>query len=507
MANPSSLNRLLPHGLFLLAAIIMLVPSLTEMPSYTNDPDAGWHIAAGDLVRTLGYVPSQDPWAHTTSPAYPWYNISWLWDIGLSLLHEQGGLYPAIALYAILMAVLYGALALFCRKLGAETLPIIIGLFVTYPAFLMTAGIRPHIISYVLLLTLYWLLHTITSKQISRCWLLAIPCMFTLWANVHGGFIAGFTVIGAFGLQAIAHRKWKDMLLLTAVGVISIGALCINPFGTAIFEASIRTLTSELNDTLIMEWQPPSLNMGNLVPFGYILLFAIVAVIGKAKTSLADRILAIAWMLAALQSIRHLTVFALLSLPYFTLQLTGWYQLLKARNGTSIRSEMGLNEAGMRSVLAIAVVICIGVFLSGAGRHFMPQHDFRDDIHPIDAVEFMIHEYPHLTYLNHYNTGGYVIYRTRGSLKLFMDGRGSTAYPPEVVADYLTFHNLQPGWDEVLDKYGIEAVLLPKGPTHPHTNIFNSIHYRGWVKTFSGENADIFIREDKVKRQGLALRH
>jgi len=42
--------------------------------------DLGWHLAAGNLIRSQGFIPSQDPWAFTLGDKQ-WFNLSWLWDV------------------------------------------------------------------------------------------------------------------------------------------------------------------------------------------------------------------------------------------------------------------------------------------------------------------------------------------------------------------------------------------------------------------------------------------
>ena len=63
------------------------------------DPDTGWHIASGDLIRELGRMPASDPWSFTAGD-YPWVDMSWAYDVLLSFVHSAGGL-PGVAVFAV----------------------------------------------------------------------------------------------------------------------------------------------------------------------------------------------------------------------------------------------------------------------------------------------------------------------------------------------------------------------------------------------------------------------
>ena len=52
-----------------------------------------------------------------------------------------------------------------------------------------------------------------------------------------------------------------------------------------------------------------------------------------------------------------------------------------------------------------------------------------------DARYLQTH-FPHARLLNHWNVGGILIFFTRGSVPVFVDGRAATAYPDDLLRDY-----------------------------------------------------------------------
>ena len=88
--------------------------------------------------------------------------------------------------------------------------------------------------------------------------------------------------------------------------------------------------------------------------------------------------------------------------------------------------------------------------------------------------------------LNHWNFGGLLIFRTRGTVPVFVDGRAATAYPDPLLRDYFKLAEWEvdeTAWDTVLEKYQIDAVLWVKG--HEQLRRF-LVDKRGWKEEYAG---------------------
>ena len=57
-------------------------------------------------------------------------------------------------------------------------------------------GARPHIFTFLFVAVFYQFLDTGMVK--TRRMMVALPLLMVLWTNIHGGFIAGLIIIGAF---------------------------------------------------------------------------------------------------------------------------------------------------------------------------------------------------------------------------------------------------------------------------------------------------------------------
>src|SRR4051794_17891599 len=70
-------------GLFIALAFLLGVFPL-------KDADIYWHLRTGQIIRQTGQVPSVDHFTFTREGS-PWIDLHWVFQIGVSWLHERGG--------------------------------------------------------------------------------------------------------------------------------------------------------------------------------------------------------------------------------------------------------------------------------------------------------------------------------------------------------------------------------------------------------------------------------
>jgi hypothetical protein len=110
-----------------------------------------------------------------------------------------------------------------------------------------------------------------------------------------------------------------------------------------------------------------------------------------------------------------------------------------------------------------------------------------------DALYLQTH-FPHARLLNNWNVGGLLIFRTRGTVPVFVDGRGATAYPDALLRDYFKLAEWEideTAWDTVLEKYQIDTVLWVKA--HDELRRF-LVGKRGWKEAYAGSYASIYVK-------------
>src|SRR6185437_729591 len=86
--------------------------------------------------------------------------------------------------------------------------------------------------------------------------------------------------------------------------------------------------------------------------------------------------------------------------------------------------------------------------------------------------------------LAEYGWGGYEIHRLYDSGgRVFVDGRNDM-YSEQILNDYSHIRNADDGWQALLDRYGVQAILLPPGAP-----LVTAADDAGWCEAYRDEVA------------------
>jgi len=110
-------------------------------------------------------------------------------------------------------------------------------------------------------------------------------------------------------------------------------------------------------------------------------------------------------------------------------------------------------------------------------------------------ANYLERHFAHARMLNHWNLGGLLIFRTRGAIPLFVDGRANTAYPDTLLRDYFELVQTdvnEQDWDRILAKYNIDTVLWMK--SHDQLRQF-LVGKRGWKEAYTGSYVSIYAKQ------------
>jgi hypothetical protein len=204
------LARLLPsiEDFAWLLPILSLFVRMNGARTLLGDGDTGWHIRTGEWILAHGQVPRRDIFSFTR-PDQTWYAWEWLSDVLMGWSHKVGGM-QAVVLGAIVLICLTFALLyrLVRRKCGSA----LIAFFLTAVA---TAGssihwlARPHLFTMLFLVIFYSILEGERMRL-----LFILPAVTVIWTNLHGGFLAGILLIGAYAggelIAALSARRSED---------------------------------------------------------------------------------------------------------------------------------------------------------------------------------------------------------------------------------------------------------------------------------------------------------
>lgn len=474
--------KLATSGVYLFVIACASVYYLANGPILLGHLDLGWHLAAGDLIRDRGNVPFQDPWSFTLGNRQ-WFNLSWLWDVIASVVFQYTG-FAGLALAVVACgAVIAGYLTSITLNSGASPLAAgisVLSACLLYPAFVTAPNsylsASPNTCTMLFCVIFY-------AECLKRTRWFLLPVMMVAWANLHGGFMLGFPIIGIFGAVAVLRRDWAGLKIYGFAAAGCLVAVLVNPLGWHIYNGVTTTL-GHFAQAHITEWWSYAANFtvpGSIPGIVYIAVFAAFELRHPASSSapLESRLLSWLFLLLGFYQYRYMSFFFI----FATVPLALHIDRLLPKRLNDLRVQNSLLVAGIIGTCALPLTL----------MYVKPALALPQLLSEQDARYLQTH-HPHARLLNHWNVGGLLIFYTRGTVPVFIDGRSATAYPDELLRDYFSLIKWEideAAWDAVLDKYKIDTVLWVKGHDSLRRYLVGK---RGWTEEYTGTDETIYAK-------------
>jgi len=110
------------------------------------------------------------------------------------------------------------------------------------------------------------------------------------------------------------------------------------------------------------------------------------------------------------------------------------------------------------------------------------------DGYPNQAVEWLAQNRSRERLLSEYNWGGYLQWSLRG-FPIFVDGR-TDLFNDEIVGQWITAVQGGEGWQEILDRYQVDLVML-----QPDRPLLVDLAQAGWQPLYRDSQAVIYGRK------------
>jgi len=416
-----------------------------------RDSDAGWHIRTGEAILASGHLPRTDPYSFSRE-GEPWFAWEWGSDVLVGAIDRAAGLRGVALFYG---GVIAAGVWLWFRlhwDLGGDFLLAC----AMAPLLLSTCEIhwlaRPHVIGWLFVLALFrgqatQLPNCKVSRQFGSCVAcpqnsVEIAVFMIIWANMHASFFLGPVILA---VHAAGLRK-AELLWPTAIATI---APLANPYGWHLYAHVFRYLADSELLSRISEFQSFDFHSAGA---GQIIAALILAIAGGTLSLVRRRyehfLLALVFSVLALRSARMLPIAALLLLPVANGAITAtfhfpWRDYAKRlRELDSLWKGYGLVPIAMGAAFSLLRIVPAG---------FSPE-------------DFPVAAYPHVAedarLFAPDKFGGYLIYRSNGTRKVFFDGR-SDFYGPDFLKRYSRMVQLRPGWRDIWDSFHFTQALMP----------------------------------------------
>lgn len=445
------------------------------------DTDLWGHLKYGELMWTTRSIPPVDSYSYTAQGA-TWINHEWLSEVFYYLLYrafDTTGLLIFKLLLGLLIVHILSGLYFSKEK---DLLPYGIHFFFMPHVIALGFMTRPHLLTFLFLTLLMYVLHKFFDGN--RRILIWTPLIMLLWANCHGGVVAG---IGIYGVVTVCelircHFKGGDEgKTLLKYFIPSCLAVLANPYGYKLWTFFLETIPAE---RAITEWEGiPLISMRFIYFKIMVLLFAASLFTSSTKRLWELAVIAIG-IFFAFRHLRHTVLAAILLTPYLPVHLAAMG--LKISNITHFRPSRQWH-AVFHSVLIIMIA-------AQTYSHFSKYQEanFKIQVDPVEypvyAARFMKMNDINGNILNPFNWGEYLIWHLPKS-KVAIDGRMETVYPNKTFIQTLVFNYGWEGWQYVPDLYPATEIIL--------TDKFNKgIEQKPeWVKIYEDPTAAILVRK------------
>ncbi len=409
------------------------------------DPDLWGHVRYGQDWLAGGELPRTA--THTfTAENYPWINHENLAELALAACYNTFGvtgmLFAKCMLgMGIVLAMVWVASRHGVHPIVSWTLMVVVtaNLEAFFP-------LRPQLFSFALCAVALVLLDRgFRNWQSERTFdtrlLWGLPIVFAVWANSHGGFIAGLSIVGGYLggriIELLLPRKniaWQQVGQLTLIGIVCLAATLVNLYGWQLHRWLALSLIEPRPE--ITEWLAP--HWGDPTFWPWIAMLAVTALSLLGTKERRDWVEIAILLLVVWQSALHLRHIAFVALVcgfwipvHFQSTLR---RLLPTGEGTlPIISSPSLRRL---TFAALLTAIALQSFaLVDRLKHF-PVSRAR---FPVDAIQFIADRQLEGKMVVAFNWSQYVLAALAPRVRVGFDGRYDTCYPPEVVDMHFDF--------------------------------------------------------------------
>lgn len=474
------LRRSFSYPVLLGALLVSTVYGLGQQGM--SDPDIWLHLLNAEYLVNTHALPRAEMYSFTAG-GLPWMNPEYLAEVPYFVAWHAFGLAGIKVLSLLLLEGIFLGLLYICWKESGNIKASAIACY--FAAFLgtVTFGPRTILFGYAYLVVLLVVLQRFRLRGRAPLWL--IPPLFCLWINTHGSWSLGLTVFGIVIAGGLIGGQWGKIeavrwtptqlrQLLLTMGA-SIAGLFINPYG---YRLVLYPLDLAFRQNLavnnVAEWVTVDFHSfrGKLV---LMLIVALIlgALLSEDRWGLHEIGLVLFGLYSGLTYSRFLVLAAILIAPL----LAKFLRFLPPYHPEA-------DKPIVNAVLIAGMLVFIGHgFPSSAKLQKAIDKDYPTDVLPY----LKSHELTGRV-LNSYSWGGYLCWNDR-KFKEFIDSRADIFVYGGVFKDYIEFMGLFRA-DEVLDKYGIQYVLLPRKDVV--TLLLN--RSPGWKPVFTGDVTVLFKR-------------
>ncbi|MCS6993163.1 MAG: hypothetical protein NZP74_04965 [Anaerolineales bacterium] len=464
-------------------AALLLGPRMLNM-----DGDLPRHMAIGRYVLQGNLPPVNDIFSHTV-PGAPFAPHKWLSGVLFYLaylLFDERGM---VLLSATALAATFTIIYVHSVARAKVRLPVF--LLAGYGAVLTSLHwiVRPHI--FTMLLFALWLVLTDKLSRGERVSWWYFPALMLLWNNIHGEYLAGFLITGAY----LAGWVW-DFLFEREKTPLETGkrltiAAALSALVTLLNPVSVRawgTVTGWLGNEYLMartdETVPPNFAEPKfLILLAFLSLSIFLLAIKREKLQTGAAIALAGFTAMTLTSARNIHFYGVIAPFLLAPTLTGSLVLPLIKQYEALFEKV---ESSTKGILWPIFTVLLGILL----LMFSPLREaerFSPAFFPVQAVQWLKENPQEGEMFNPFDWGGYLSFYLPEK-KVFIDSQGDV-YGEAFIRKYEKVITLAPGWQNILDEYNVRWALV-----NADWPLARALAKEGWQEIYRDGTAVILRR-------------
>lgn len=452
--------------LVILAGFLFLI-SLIPLPPN----DFWWHLKIGEYIYINHTIPTSNIYAWTLPAGQPFYYASWFAELLFYLLYRFGGLELIIFTRNVLIGITIWLIAIEAKRQSNSWRIAAAAITILCLMIINNLLVRTQMWAWLPFIITYIVLKRYTEENLCWYWLLLCPISMIIWVNVHGSFVLGLILPGAFFLGESISKllkqpnalNWRQIGWIGCVGILSGIAILVNPRFVGIIKYPLNLLTDISSQQLIKEWQSPTpQGLANITFYVSIILFILTLAYSKYRLTPTEIILYIGLLWLAWSGLRYVIWYGMIFAPIFARLI----KELPFKKPSLIPQKNLLNLVLIILIFIPVIAVQPWFFerlpLPEAYWEFVlkdsPVGPLINIDTPVAAAEYL-KSHPGGQLFNEMGHGSYLIWAIPGQ-KIFIDPRVEL-FPYDQWMDYIHINNGN-NYNKILTKYGVDRILLGK---------------------------------------------
>ena len=442
-----------------------------------------WHMMS--LARelfTLGYVPWADDAAFTPT-LYPVVHHEW--GAGI-VAYGVASWFGAVGVAMLRNCLTFGLAVCVWRTARFRNASFVVLTFLMPIAILLVdygfSPIRAQMYSFVFVaIMLDWLSRG--TFQRGMVWTVLWLVLFTVWLNIHAGFLVGAGLFAVYWFEQWLRRKPHGHLLRTGLAMIPLTA--VNPFGVYFHRYVWNAI--RLDRIHVAEWEPVwAMDGSHLGCLGLSILLLVYALMNIRLKGAVGISVVLATLAASVMSRRMVPFYAIAWAVFVPAWLDG------SQLAHSLRRLFRDLRTPMMIIWSLILLVIGSLWISSQPWRVvvpgLPLANDRSIVYPVSAVDYLQDAGVDTNLMVPFDVGAYVSWKLKPLVKVSIDSRYEAAYPPQFADDNYQLYMTQDDWRPLLARNGTNAVLIPSWL--PLSQEMPGV--AGWHRVYSDASYSIF---------------